>query len=341
MPALKIEKEVSLKPFNTFGVDVKARRLVVVDSVSVLKEALRHQEIMADGFIVLGGGSNVLFTGDYNGTILLNRIGGIEQVGEDATHVWIKAGAGERWHDLVLWCVERNYGGIENLSLIPGSVGAAPIQNIGAYGAELKDVFHQLEAVLTEDQSIHIFNKEECRFSYRESIFKNEWKHRCIITSVTLRLNKFPEVNTSYGAIEQELTRVGITHPGIKDVSDAVIRIRKSKLPEPEVLGNAGSFFKNPEIEANHFEYIKKNYPAVSGYPQPSGRIKVSAGWLIEQCGFKGKQIGRTGTYKDQALVIVNYGGASGEEIARFARAVAQEVKRKFGIQLEEEVNII
>ncbi len=341
MPALTIETDVSLKPFNTFGVDVKASRLVVVDSIPVLKEVLRNEEIIADGFMVLGGGSNVLFTGDYKGTILLNRIRGIEKVGEDETHVWIKAGAGERWHDLVMWCVENNYGGIENLSLIPGSVGAAPIQNIGAYGAELQNVFHQLEAVLTGDQSIRIFNKEECRFSYRESIFKNEWKHRCVITSVTLRLDKFPEVNTSYGAIQQELAKAGITHPGIKDVSDAVIRIRKSKLPEPEELGNAGSFFKNPEVEVRHFEHIKINYPAVPGYAQPSGRIKIPAGWLIEQCGFKGKQVGRTGTYKDQALVIVNYGGASGMEIACFARHVSDEVKKKFGIQLEEEVNII
>ncbi len=337
---MKTETGRSLKEFNTFGVDAKAKQLVTITTVEELKQALSLPDIKNNMWLVLGGGSNILFTQDFNGTVILNRIKGVEKVKEDNNHVWIKAGSGEVWHELVMWCVNRNYGGIENLSLIPGCTGAGPIQNIGAYGIELKDVIENVEVVMY-DGSFQSLTNSECQFGYRDSIFKNQLRSKCIIVSVVLKLSKNPEVNTSYGAIKQELEKAGISNPGIKDVSDAVIRIRKSKLPDPSFLGNAGSFFKNPEIEKDLYDKLKRENDLIPGFEQSSGKIKVPAGWLIEQCGLKGIRVGNTGTHKDQALVIVNYGNASGKEVLEFAEYVIEKVKAKFNITLEKEVNII
>ncbi len=338
---MKTEPGRSLKELNTFGVDVNADKLITITTAEELKQALSLPEIKTNRWMVLGGGSNILFTRDFNGTVILNKIKGIEKIKEDDTHIWIKAGSGEVWHELVLWCVNKNYGGIENLSLIPGSTGAGPIQNIGAYGVEIKDVIESVEAIMVEDGSLRVLTNSECLFGYRDSIFKHELKGKCIIVSVVFKLSKNPEVNTSYGAIKQELEKAGIIHPGIKDVSDAVIRIRRSKLPDPSALGNAGSFFKNPEVEKELYEKLKRDNETIPGFIQPSGKIKVPAGWLIEQCGLKGKRVGNTGTHKDQALVIVNYGNASGKEILDFADYVAAQVNSRFGITLEKEVNIV
>lgn len=338
---MKTETSRSLKEFNSFGVDVKADHLITLTSVDQLKEIVNSDLLRNNRWMVIGGGSNILFTRDYDGTVIVNRIKGVEKIKEDIDHVWIKAGSGEIWHDLVIWCVERNYGGIENLSLIPGCVGAGPIQNIGAYGAEIKNVLEYVEVLMVEDGSIAVLTNEECMFGYRDSIFKNQLRWKCIILSVVLKLSKNPKVNTSYGAIKQELEKEGIVQPVIKDVSNAVIRIRRSKLPDPAVLGNAGSFFKNPEIEKEQYEPLKMKHEKIPGFEQASGKVKIAAGWLIEQCGLKGKRIGNTGTHKDQALVIVNYGNATGKEILDFAEYVTQAVKDKFDITLEKEVNII
>lgn len=338
---MKTETGRSLKEFNSFGVDAKAKQLVTITSVEELIQVLSTPEIKNNLWLVLGGGSNILFTQDFNGTVILNRIKGVEKIKEDDNHVWIKAGSGAVWHELVMWCVNRNYGGIENLSLIPGCTGAGPIQNIGAYGVELKDVIENVEVVMCDDGSFRSLTNSECQFGYRDSIFKNELYRKCIIVSVVLKLSKNPEVNTSYGAIKQELEKEGISNPGIKDVSDAIIRIRKSKLPDPSILGNAGSFFKNPEIEKDLYEKLKRDNELIPGFEQSSGKIKVPAGWLIEQCGLKGIRVGNTGTHKDQALVIVNYGNASGKEILEFAESIIEKVKAKFSLTLEKEVNII
>lgn len=338
---MNIEYNKSLKNFNTFGVDVKAANFITVTTLDEMKESLLLPDVKTGPWLVIGGGSNILFTKDFDGTVILNRIKGVEIIRENADYVWIKAGGGEVWHDLVMWCVERNFGGIENLALIPGCAGAAPIQNIGAYGAEIKDVIDKAEMLMTDGKTLINFSNAECKFGYRESIFKNQLKGKGIITSIELRLKKKPEINISYGAIRQELEKAGIKNPGIKEVYEAVIKIRKSKLPDPQVLGNAGSFFKNPEIEKKEFDDLKIKFADIPGFEQPSGKVKVPAGWLIEQCGLKGIRRGNTGTHKDQALVIVNYGNASGSEILEFAEFVAAEVNNKFGITLEKEVNVI
>jgi UDP-N-acetylmuramate dehydrogenase len=338
---MNIEYNKSLKNFNTFGVDVKAANFITVTTLDEMKESLLLPDVKTGRWLVIGGGSNILFTKDFDGTVILNRIKGVEIIRENADYVWIKAGGGEVWHDLVMWCVERNFGGIENLALIPGCAGAAPIQNIGAYGAEIKDVIDKAEMLMTDGKTLINFSNAECKFGYRESIFKNQLKGKGIITSIELRLKKKPEINISYGAIRQELEKAGIKNPGIKEVCEAVINIRKSKLPDPQVLGNAGSFFKNPEIEKKEFDDLKIKFAGIPGFEQPSGKVKVPAGWLIEQCGLKGIRRGNTGTHKDQALVIVNYGNASGSEILEFAEFVAAEVNNKFGITLEKEVNVI
>lgn len=338
---MKSETDRSLKEFNSFGVEAKAKQLITISSVGDLKQLLASTLINNSRWLVLGGGSNILFTGDFEGTVILNRIKGIEIVRENDDHVWIKAGSGEVWHDFVMWCVNRNYGGVENLSLIPGCVGAGPIQNIGAYGVEIKDVIEHVECMMTTDGSIRMLSNKECMFGYRDSIFKNTLSQKCIIVSVLMKLSKKPQINTSYGAIRQELEKAGIIDPGIKDVSEAVIRIRKSKLPDPTELGNAGSFFKNPEIEKVHFENLRNEYTSIPGFEQTSGKIKVPAGWLIEQCGLKGVRFHNTGTHKDQALVIVNFGNASGKEILDFANSIIEKVKTRFNIILEKEVNII
>jgi len=297
-----------------------------------------HNEL----FLFLGGGSNMLFTKDYEGLVLKNNIKGIQIVEETDEHVFLKAYSGENWHELVLYCVERNWGGIENLSLIPGTVGAAPMQNIGAYGVELEKVFVSLEALNLETLELEIFDEVQCEFGYRESVFKRKLKGQYFIYSVTFRLDKQPEIHAEYGDIKTILAEEGIewTKAGIKDISQAVIQIRQSKLPDPKQIGNSGSFFKNPVIEQSHFIGLKTQYPEIKGFEQYNG-IKVPAAWLIEQCGWKGKKVGHTGSHATQALVLVNYGGATGNEVWQLAQDIIQSVSDKFGIKLEPEVNII
>ena len=284
----------------------------------------------------------MLLCNDYPGLLIRNAIKGLQIVHEDDDHVLLRVYSGESWHETVMYCVERNWGGIENLSLIPGTVGAAPMQNIGAYGVELEQVFDQLEALNLNTLELETFNKTQCAFGYRESVFKRQLKGQYFIYSVTFKLSKKPIIHADYGDIQAILNEKGLSAEtaGIKDVSDAVIHIRQSKLPDPKVLGNSGSFFKNPQISKEHFEALKLQFPDIKGYPQNDG-IKVPAGWLIEQCGWKGKRVGNTGSHSKQALVLVNYGGATGSEIYQLAQDIIQSVADKFSIQLEPEVNIV
>lgn len=338
---MHIFKNFSLKTFNTFGVNVSAREFVEIDKVAGLKSIItssNHQNIPK---LILGGGSNILFTGDFEGMVVKIAIKGMEVIKEDANHVWIKAGAGEVWHDLVTYCIENNFAGIENLSLIPGLVGAAPIQNIGAYGVELKEVFEELEALSIKSGAEQIFTNTECAFGYRDSIFKNELKGKYVITFITLKLNKKPKFNVSYDAIKDKLNEMNVKDLSIKAIGNAVCRIRKNKLPDPAKLGNAGSFFKNPEITRSLFAEIKTQYPDIVSYPLQNGNVKIPAGWFVEKCMRKGKKTGNTGTYKDHALVLVNYGGATGNEIKEFAMKIKESVKEKFGVALENEVNVL
>ncbi len=338
---MNILRQVSLKKYNTFGIDVNAAAFAEFENAETLQQLISDPEFRQAPKLVLGGGSNILFTRDYEGLVLKNNIPGIEIISEDDDEVRIRAGAGENWHRLVAWSVEQGLGGIENLSLIPGNAGAAPIQNIGAYGVELKDNFHSLTAVDINTGEISVYDHQSCAFGYRDSIFKRSLKNKMIITGVELKLKKKPELKLSYGAIGQELKNMGVVNPDVKAVSIAVCNIRRSKLPDPQMIGNAGSFFKNPEISALAFEAIRKSFPDIVSYPAPAGNIKVAAGWLIEQCGWKGKIVGNTGAHKNQALVLVNYGKATGNEIWDLAMQIRQSVSQKFGIQIEPEVNII
>ena len=332
---------ISLKSYNTFRIDVRAKFFSEIYSEIDLKEILSAEEYKSLPRLILGGGSNILLTKDFDGLVLKISIPGIEIIDENDETVLIKSGAGEIWHKLVLFCVKRNYGGIENLSLIPGTVGAAPMQNIGAYGQEIKDVFENLNGVYVNDGKSATFNKEGCEFAYRNSIFKNELKDEFIITYVTLRLSKHPVVNTSYGNVKSELDELGRDQIGIKDVSDVIIKIRQSKLPDPAEIGNAGSFFKNPEISEEKFNQLKEKFDKIVGFKLENGKIKVPAGWLIESCGWKGKRVGNTGSHAKQSLVLVNYGAASGKEILDLAKKIKESVFDKFDIKLNEEVNII
>lgn len=331
----------SLKEFNTFGIDVSAMYFIDIHSLEELKHVILDEQRKQWPLLILGGGSNVLFTSDFAGLVIHNCLKGIEVVSENEEEVFVRSASGEVWHDLVMFAVNHGWGGIENLSLIPGSVGASPMQNIGAYGVEIKDTFHALEAMDLNTGELVVFRQEDCEFGYRESVFKHKYQHRFFITSVTFRLKKNPVLNTSYGAISQELSKNNIISPGIKDVSNAVISIRRSKLPDPKVLGNAGSFFKNPEVSTEEYQRIKRNFPEVVAYALENGNYKLAAGWLIEQCGWKGRQVGHTGAHKDQALVIVNYGGANGLEIQDLARNIRESVQEKFGVWINPEVNII
>lgn len=291
--------------------------------------------------MVFGGGSNILLTRDWPGVILLNEITGMEVVEETDEHVVVRSGAGELWHQFVTYCVGQGWGGIENLSLIPGKVGAAPMQNIGAYGVEIKDVFDHLEALRLSDGAVVRFSAAECRFGYRESFFKREGKGQYIILNVAFKLAKHPQVHTHYGSIKHELEKRGITQPSIQDVSDAVISIRRSKLPDPLALGNAGSFFKNPVVSAELADRIKAEYPDMVSFPAGDGQVKLAAGWLIEKAGWKGFREANLGVHKDQALVLVNYGGSTGKAIYDLSTRVLESVKEKFGVELEREVNIV
>lgn len=334
-----IQENVSLLHFNTFGIEAKARRLVRVNSEDELRSVLIDPALRSDLRLVLGGGSNILFTRDVDGLVIHNDIDGISTTEHTDGDVLVTAGAGVVWHDLVMFCVQKGLGGIENMSLIPGRVGAAPMQNIGAYGVELKDVFHSLRAMRVADGSVRVFSGPECRFGYRESVFKHRLAGQFIITSVTLILNRSAKLNTSYGAIATELASVGVASPTMADVSRAVIRIRQSKLPDPAVLGNAGSFFKNPVVSHEKFEELRLRFPDIPSYPAPDG-VKLAAGWLIEQCGWKGKRVGNTGCHAQQALVIVNHGGATGHEIHQHSLNVVLSVTDRFGVELEREVNL-
>ena len=335
-----ILENTSLKPYNTFGIDVKASYMGRFSSVGELQEAL--EQMSNQELLVLGGGSNVLFVRErFDGCVLLNEIKGFDVVEETNDWVIVRSGAGEIWHEFVLKCIEHGFCGIENLSLIPGSVGASPMQNIGAYGVEIKDVFEKLEAYHIESGEVKTFSKEECEFGYRESVFKRKLKGQYIITSVCFRLAKNSAVNTSYGVIAAELEKEGIVNPTMKDVSNAVISIRKSKLPDPKEIGNAGSFFKNPVVDISLLEKILTQYPTAPNYPATEGSVKLAAGWLIEQTGWKGKTLGHYGVHTLQALVLVNYQGATGQEIYDLSTSIIADVKEKFGVELEREVNII
>jgi len=338
---MEIKSNFSLKQFNTFGIDVSARYYVQITTENELIDVLNRVEYKKVPKLVLGGGSNILFTRDFDGLVLHNKIKGISIATENDTSVYLKAGAGEQWHDLVQYTVARGWGGLENLSLIPGSVGAAPVQNIGAYGVELKDCMESLEAIHITTGEKAIFTNQDCVFGYRDSIFKQDFKGKFVITSVLFKLEKNPHLNLSYGAISDTLKEMNVIKPTVKDVSDAIIRIRKSKLPDPAVIGNAGSFFKNPEISEEQFAQLKLQYPTIPSFPCEPGKVKVPAGWLNEQCGWKGKMIGNAGVHKHQALVLINSGNAKGEEIKNLSLEIKKSVLEKFGIQLETEVNIL
>lgn len=335
-----VQQNISLKPFNTFGIDVRAAQFAEVTNIAGLRQI--YENYPADKVMILGGGSNILLTGNVEGIVLKNSIKGINVAREDDDFFYVKAGAGEVWHELVLYCIERGFAGIENLSLIPGSVGAGPMQNIGAYGVEIKDVFYELEAFNIKTGAMETFTIDDCEFGYRESVFKRRYKGKYVITSVTLRLRKKPVFNISYGAIESELKAMGVKDLSIKAISDAVINIRRSKLPDPAEIGNSGSFFKNPEIPLEKYQELKEKFPAIVGFPlENTNMVKLAAGWLIEQCGWKGKRVGNTGAHKNQALVLVNYGNATGKEVYDLAMQIQQSVTEKFDVLLEPEVNII
>lgn len=333
------QENVNLKSYTTFGIDSNAALFASFSDTESLKNLL---ELSANNQItILGGGSNMLLTKDIEGVVLKNEILGIKVVEETEESVLLKVGGGVVWHDFVLYTIENNYFGLENLSLIPGSVGASPMQNIGAYGVEIKDTFEKLEALHIVNKNVETFTHQQCEFGYRESVFKRKLKGEYIITNVYFRLSKNPSLNTSYGAINTELAEKGIISPTIKDVSDAVISIRKSKLPDPKELGNAGSFFKNPVVPKIILQKIKETYPMVPFYLINDDEVKIPAGWLIETSGWKGKKVGNCGVHTRQALVLVNYGGATGKEVFDLSQQIIDEVHNKFSILLEREVNIL
>ena len=336
-----IQKDVQLKPFNTFGIEATAKYFIEVSSIEQLQEILQNPDYQSTERLILGGGSNMLLTKDFEGLVIKIAIKGFEVVNENEDNIWLKVGAGVVWHDLVLQCVNQNYAGMENLSLIPGTVGAAPMQNIGAYGIEIKEVFEELQALELATGEIKNFDKAMCNFGYRESIFKHEAKGKYIILNVTFKLNKRPTFHIEYGAIKDTLAEMNISEMSIKSMSDAVIHIRQSKLPNPAEIGNAGSFFKNPEIPNSQFETLKAQFPTIPSYPVSDTTTKVPAGWLIEQAGWKGQRFGNVGVHAKQALVLVNYGGGKGEEIKDLSQKIQASIKEKFGIQLSVEVNFI
>ncbi len=342
MPSsLNIVPHFSLRKFNTFGIDVKAEYFASFDSLDELEALMAWARSQQKPVMILGGGSNVLFKSDFEGLVLKNNIQGIEELHEDAEAVYVKAGAGVVWHQFVLYAIGKGWGGVENLSLIPGNVGAAPMQNIGAYGVELESAFWNLEAFHITDQKVCTFTRSDCEFGYRESAFKRKWKGKYIILNVTFRLLKSPILHTSYGAIRDELQRMNVTVPDIRSVSQAVINIRQSKLPDPAVTGNAGSFYKNPSVSLEQFETLRQRFPEIIGYRNNDGTMKLAAGWLIEQCGWKGYREGDAGCHDKQALVLVNFGSASGQQIFDLSEKILKSVKETFNVELEREVNIV
>lgn len=344
---MKIEQNKSLKSLNTFGVEAAAEFFVEVHSVEEFRGLTGDKRFMNAKKLILGGGSNILFKSDFDGWVVKAMIPGVEVVSENETEVVVKAGAGENWNDFVMECIQRNYAGLENLSLIPGLTGAAPIQNIGAYGVEMKDTFHELEAVEIRSGTPVKFDARDCVFGYRDSIFKHQWQGQFLVTSVSFKLAKIssPKVQyhfqIEYGDIRSALDKMKAKDLSLKRVSDAICQLRRAKLPDPKELGNAGSFFKNPFISQAQFKALVSQYPKMPHYLQEKGAVKVPAGWLMEQCGWKGKTMGCAGSHKMQALVLVNYGGAAGQEILDFSEAILKAVKEKFGIELSPEVTIV
>lgn len=336
---MSILQDISLKDYNTFGIDCLAKHFISIDSVDSLKIVLRQQP--SKNYLLLGGGSNMLLTQDVKDLVIHLNLKGISVISEYDDNVFVQVQAGENWHDFVLWTLKHNYGGLENLSLIPGNVGTAPIQNIGAYGVELKDVMDSCEALNTKTLKLETFSNADCQFEYRNSIFKKQ-KGKYVVCNVTFKLKKQNHtLHTSYGAITEQLKIMHVDNPSIQDVSNAVIAIRQSKLPDPKDIGNSGSFFKNPVISTSAYEKLKSNFPEIPGYMVSDEEVKVPAGWLIEKAGFKGKRFGNYGVHKKQALVLVNYGNANGNEILKLAQLIQSTVNRIFGITIEAEVNII
>jgi UDP-N-acetylmuramate dehydrogenase len=334
-----MQKDFSLKNYNTFGIEVYAKCFASFNSIDILQELTTDNSQLP--ILILGGGSNILFTGNYDGLVLKNEIKGIEIVKEDNESLCIKVGAGENWHNFVMYCIDRNYGGVENLSLIPGNVGASPMQNIGAYGVEIKEVFCELEAFHIKDKRLVKFNLLDCEFGYRESIFKKKYKDEFVILNVTYRLSKKPKFNTSYHALQEELAKMNVSELSVQVISQAVIKIRQSKLPDPAKIGNAGSFFKNPEMGNRQFSDLKEVYSEIPAFKLSEEFYKIPAAWLIEQCGWKGYRKADAGCHDRQALVLVNYGNASGKEIYELSEAIRISVKEKFNIDLSREVNTI
>ncbi|WP_308990554.1 UDP-N-acetylmuramate dehydrogenase [Mariniflexile litorale] len=337
---MQIQQNISLKPFNTFGIDVMAHHFISVSTMEELKQILSLKEY--PNKLILGGGSNMLLTKDFEGLVIHVNLKGIEIISEQTDFVLVKANAGENWHEFVLWCINNDFGGIENLSLIPGNVGTTPIQNIGAYGVEVKDTFVCCDAISIENLHTETFNKQDCHFDYRNSIFKNEAKGKYIVTSVTFKLTKQNhKLHINYGTITSQLEVMKITEPTIQDISKAVIFIRESKLPNPKIIGNSGSFFKNPVISKTDYNKLLKNFEDMPSYSVSDNEVKVPAGWLIEKAGFKGKRFGDYGVHKNQALVLVNYGNAKGVDIYNLSLLIQETIKRLFGIYIEAEVNIL
>lgn len=336
---MQVQENISLKRYNTFGIDVNAKYFSSFANADELNFLTTLYP--GEAHFILGGGSNILFANNFDGFVLKNEIVGIEKIGEDEEYIYVKAGAGVNWHQFVLHCIKNNWAGVENLSLIPGNVGASPMQNIGAYGVEIENIFFALAAFHLREKKIISFTKEDCAFGYRESVFKHKYKNQFAILHVTYKLRKQPVFNTTYGAIQQELEKMGVKELSIQAISEAVIKIRSSKLPNPQQIGNAGSFFKNPEVPLAQYNELKLLFPGIIAYKLENGNMKLAAGWLIEQCGWKGFRRGNTGCYDKQALVLVNYGHASGREIVNLSEEIMQSVKEKFSVQLEREVNII
>lgn len=339
---MHIEENYPLKSLNTFGLEASAPAYVSCKSIDDVLDVVRDPQLDLAGALILGGGSNILLTRDPDGLVLKMDIHGREVIREDDRHVWVRCGAGENWHEFVLYALENDWGGIENLSLIPGTVGAAPMQNIGAYGVEIEQVFDHLRAVNRQTGELATFDREACSFGYRESVFKNIYRDKYIICDVTFRLTKSPHsINTSYGAIRKTLNEMECESPTIRDVSKAVISIRQRKLPDPAQIGNSGSFFKNPTVPESKYEELRDKYPDIPGYPVSAGMVKVPAGWLIEQCGWKGYERDNIGVHRMQALVLVNYGGGKGKDVWALAGEIQQSVTDKYGIDLQPEVNVI
>lgn len=335
---MRILQNISLKPFNTFGIDVPAEFYTTLTDEAQIPQ-LSEDKNLPQQKRILGGGSNILLTKPVSGLLVHNRLRGISVIEENEEHVWLEVKAGEVWHDLVMYSIAQNLGGLENLSLIPGCVGASPMQNIGAYGVEVKESIESVTAWHWDEQQFITLHNSECKFGYRESIFKHELKDKTLITSVTFRLNKVHCINTEYGAIQQQLEAMGVSEPSIKSVSEAVIAIRSSKLPNPKQLGNAGSFFKNPTINLQQFRELQEHYPGIPSYAVGTEWMKVPAGWLIEQAGWKGYREGEVGVHQNQALVLVNYGQGTGSDVWKLSEKIRQSVEEKFGVRLEREVN--